>query len=111
MPREHDNHLYPTYCKKCGKEFYRTPEHVYKSGSKYYCSWTCFNHRKAKKPPLMRFRAVKQFTIDGEYIQTFQSANNAIELMGYQTSKGNEFRKACEEGGEYRGFIWQYADT
>lgn len=33
-------------CKKCGKEFIPAPFHKYKEGSKYYCSWTCYNHRK-----------------------------------------------------------------
>lgn len=36
-------------CKKCGKEFIPAPFHIYKDGGKYYyCSWTCFNHRKDK---------------------------------------------------------------
>lgn len=35
-------------CRKCGKEFIPAPFHVYKDGSKYYCTWTCYNHRKDK---------------------------------------------------------------
>lgn len=34
-----------TKCKKCGKNFVIAVEHRYKDGSKYYCSWTCYNHR------------------------------------------------------------------
>jgi hypothetical protein len=33
-------------CKKCGKNFIVAVEHRYKEGGKYYCSWTCYNHRK-----------------------------------------------------------------
>lgn len=33
-------------CKKCGKEFIAAPEHIYHEGSRYYCSWTCYIHRK-----------------------------------------------------------------
>lgn len=38
-------------CAKCGKEFYPAPQHVYREASygKWYCSWTCYNHRKDKK--------------------------------------------------------------
>lgn len=32
-------------CKKCGKIFIPAPMHIYKQGSKWYCSWTCYNHR------------------------------------------------------------------
>lgn len=33
-------------CKKCGKQFAPAPQHVYKDEGRYYCTWTCFNHRK-----------------------------------------------------------------
>lgn len=33
-------------CKKCGKIFVPAPMHRYREGSKYYCSWTCYLHRK-----------------------------------------------------------------
>ena len=33
-------------CKKCGKSFIPSPLHVYKDKGKYFCSWTCYNHRK-----------------------------------------------------------------
>ena len=32
-------------CKKCGKNFVVAVEHIYKEHGKYYCSWTCYNHR------------------------------------------------------------------
>ena len=33
-------------CKRCEKKFIPAALHMYKEGSKYYCSWTCYNHRK-----------------------------------------------------------------
>lgn len=39
----------PKKCPKCGKRFISAPYHVFKEDGKYYCSWTCFNHRKDKK--------------------------------------------------------------
>lgn len=33
-------------CAKCSKKFIVAPAHIYKKGSKYYCSWSCYNHRK-----------------------------------------------------------------
>lgn len=35
-------------CKKCGKLFIAAPEHRYREGSKFYCSWTCYLHRNDK---------------------------------------------------------------
>lgn len=35
-------------CNKCGKTFYPAPYHIYCERGKYYCSWTCYNHRKDK---------------------------------------------------------------
>jgi hypothetical protein len=36
-------------CRKCGKMFIPAPLHVYREYSKYYCSWTCYLHRKDKE--------------------------------------------------------------
>lgn len=32
-------------CEKCGQEFIPAPMHRFKVGGKYYCKWTCYNHR------------------------------------------------------------------
>lgn len=37
-----------TACARCGQMFIVAPMHVYKAGGKYYCKWTCYNHRKDK---------------------------------------------------------------
>ena len=33
-------------CRKCGKIFIPAPMHIYVDNSKFYCSWTCYLHRK-----------------------------------------------------------------
>lgn len=35
-------------CAKCGKNFIVAPYHVFHKNKKYYCSWTCYNHRNDK---------------------------------------------------------------
>lgn len=39
-------------CRRCGRNFVPAPEHRFKEqigGTlRYYCSWTCYNHRKDK---------------------------------------------------------------
>lgn len=32
-------------CERCGQMFIVAPMHRFKVGSKYYCKWTCYNHR------------------------------------------------------------------
>lgn len=36
-------------CPVCGKKFLVQPYHRFKCGGKYYCKWTCYNHRNDKK--------------------------------------------------------------
>ena len=36
-------------CRKCGKSFIAAPQHIYRDGSKFYCSWTCYLHRKDRE--------------------------------------------------------------
>ena len=96
--------LVPYYCKKCGKEFYPTLEHVYKDHTGMYCCWTCFDHhRKNKKYPYKRVELIDK---NGEVIFTYKSARYAAEVV-----KGTEedIRKACKFGTVYFGYRWRYA--
>ena len=36
-------------CEKCGKLFIPQPLHRFREHGKYYCKWTCWNHRKDKE--------------------------------------------------------------
>lgn len=40
-----ESYLTEKKCAKCGKTFIAAPYHVYKTNRKWYCSWTCYNHR------------------------------------------------------------------
>lgn len=35
-------------CAKCGKLFISAPYHVFKKNGKWYCTWTCYNHRNER---------------------------------------------------------------
>lgn len=39
-------HIPEKKCPKCGKRFIVAPMHIYRDKGKYYCSWTCYLHRK-----------------------------------------------------------------
>lgn len=39
------NNYHERKCAKCGKLFIAAPFHVFRSNSKWYCKWTCYNHR------------------------------------------------------------------
>jgi hypothetical protein len=49
MGKNYEPSLNEKKCKKCGRTFIAAAYHVYKIGSKWYCSWTCYNHRNDKK--------------------------------------------------------------
>lgn len=98
------------HCRKCGKEIYVTPQWVYKDPFGYYCSWKCFNHRfdgveVTKKG--RKLKKVDQFTLDGEYIQTFDSAYDAMmEVDGLYTS----LKTCIQLGKKYKGYLWKWAE-
>lgn len=45
---EYDGLFRTVVCKKCGQVFIPAPMHIYKDGNRYYCKWTCYNHRNDK---------------------------------------------------------------
>lgn len=95
-----------TICPKCGKEFFPTPEHVYKENRLRWCSWSCFSRRKEKKRK--QYKIVEQYTLEGVFIRDFDSANQAAEYMGCATQT---IRNACTGiVGSARKFIWKYKE-
>ena len=96
-------------CAKCDKEFYPYPEHIYRVGRRWYCSWTCFSHRNetnnATGRPTKR-KAVEQYTLDGEFIREFKSANEAAEYIGCNPET---VRNWCK-GKANKSFIWKYKE-
>lgn len=95
--------LEPSYCKKCGKEFYPTPMHVYRDSTGTYCCWTCFSHRRKKKPA-SNAKKVEQY-LDDEPWKTFSSATEAAKYIGGLPAG---IRKACLTGTKYKCFFWRY---
>lgn len=100
---EYDGHI-PSYCVKCGKEFYPTPEHVYKDSKGRYCCWTCFNHRNDGKK--YRWPEVEKCTLTGYVENTYQSINKAAEYNWGCSTYG--ITKAIETGKPYKGYIWRH---
>lgn len=35
-------------CEKCGQVFIPAPMHIFKENGKWYCKWSCWEHRKDK---------------------------------------------------------------
>lgn len=100
------NNLEGTICPKCGKEFFPYPQHIYKCGSKRYCSWTCFNHKDDGKPS--KNKAVLQYTLDGVFIREFESAKQAADFID---GTANYIRYVClgQRKSAYKS-IWKYKE-
>lgn len=94
-------------CARCGKEFYPTAEHVYKDYfNKKYCSWTCYNHRNDGKQKV--YKEVEQYTLDGEFVRDFKSANEAAEFVGCNPSN---IRMVClGKNKSCAKFLWKYKE-
>ena len=93
-----------TICPNCGKEFFPFPEHAYKANGKRYCSWTCLNHRNDSKKRI--YKVVEQYTLDGEFVRSFESVNKASEYMGCCP---NTIRDVCRgKTKKALKFVWKY---
>lgn len=75
-------------CKKCGKEVYTTPQWVYKEGSKYYCSWKCYNHRNDGKPKRQVLLPKVGDTIEILYVSGIPTLTNKVGVVGFYDSMG-----------------------
>lgn len=95
-------------CPKCGKTFIAAPQHALVDNKGKYCSCTCFIHRNDTVSDARRKAQYKvlQYTKDGAYIKTYDSARTAAELFGCSS---NLIANCCRKGTPYRGFLWKYA--
>ena len=95
-------------CPICGKTFVPAAMHMYRKKHVLFCSWTCYRKDESQHSRRGRGKRVEQYTLDGEYIQTFDRAADAINLLGY--TQLDNFYKACRSGRAYKGYIWKYAE-
>ena len=93
-------------CPKCGRNFIPAPMHVFKTKTKVYCSWTCYNHRDDKKKRY-HYKTVQQLTPDGEVVTEIKGLENAAGLVnGNATSVSDAIRTKTT----YKGYRWRYKD-
>lgn len=97
--------LQESHCVKCGKPFFKAPQHVYKDHKGVYCSWSCFNHRKEKKN--RPSKCVEQYSKSGRLVCTFPSAAAAAEHI---SGTADNIRTACRECSFYKGYLWRYKE-
>lgn len=101
------NYYKSAICPICGKEFFPTLEWAYKKGSKRYCSYSCLNKSREGIKRRKGLRYVEQYTEDGELVRTYDSANNAADVLGCDPTT---LRDACRGIGDHRalGYIFKY---
>lgn len=105
-------------CEKCGKIFTPAVYHQFvdyiNNGAKrpkriYYCSWTCYNHRKKK---VRKGKSIYLYDLEGNFIEEFSSANAAAMYMGdIGISISNKTIQACARGelaAVRGGFVFKY---
>lgn len=99
-------------CPICGKEFFPIAEHAYKKQMhgryRYYCSWTCLNHKTEETVRKYKYKRVLQYSREGSFIKRFDSVNQIFDCFGYNP---NMIREACR--GKIKtayGFIWKYEE-
>lgn len=99
--------LEPSYCKHCGKEFYPTPDHVYKDDDGIYCGWNCLTqHRNSNKAHCKQVQLMDP-NDPGTPLYTYKNARYAASVF-----RGSEvdIRRACKTGERCYGYHWRYAD-
>lgn len=95
--------LVERYCKRCGKIFFPTSEHIYKDHKGRYCSWTCFNHRNDGKK--LVGKPVECLYSDGTVAMSFTSISAAREWLG---GESHLIKKAITNGTKYKDYLWRY---
>lgn len=99
------NQKYPEtkICEVCGQVF--TPDKT-KRKRAHVCSLEC-KLKLDKVHALKRQKPVNQYSINGEFIKTWDSARSIQNATGYFESNIN---KCCNgKIKSYKGFVWSYA--
>lgn len=96
-----------TKCKRCGKNFWVAPYHIYRDDKGMYCTWTCYNHRNDDaKNPHHKSRTVMQCDQStGFVIATFNSITEAADHIN---GEAKTISRACATDKPYKGYLWRY---
>ena len=97
------------FCAKCGKNFIPAPEHLYRNGKGWYCSYTCWirsedEKKKQGKPPKM----VEQCTPDGKVVRLHYSIRAVAEYLKLENT--HSVIRAIKNKTVYKGYLWRYVD-
>lgn len=98
-----------TKCKRCGKNFWVAPYHIYRDEKGMYCTWTCYNHRNDDNPKAKKNKkttpVVQCDKSSGLVIATFNSIEEAADHIGGETKT---ISRACKANKPYKGYLWRY---
>ena len=102
-------------CAKCGKKFIPAIYHrfvTYYPVKKYFCKWTCYNHRN---DPVKKYRRKPVLMYDkyGNFIKEFDGAQEAaMWLIDHGKDADNRCIQRCCRGEftSYHGFIFKYKE-
>ena len=98
-----------TKCKRCGKNFWIAPYHIYRDEKGMYCSWTCYNHRNDDKPKAQaqhpKSIPIIQCDKSGNVVATF---NSIVEAANHINGNARTISRACKTKTPYKGYLWRY---
>lgn len=98
-----------TKCKRCGKNFWIAPYHIYRDEKGMYCTWTCYNHRNDDKTKAQTHpKSIPVMQLDrysGFVIATFNSITEAADHIG---GEAKTISRACTANKPYKGYLWRY---
>lgn len=97
-----------TKCKRCGKNFWVAPYHIYRDEKGMYCTWTCYNHRNDDNPKAHthpKSMPIVQYDKSGNVVATFNSITEAADHID---GEAKTISRACTANKPYKGYLWRY---
>lgn len=97
-----------TKCKRCGKNFFVAPYHIYRDEKGMYCTWTCYNHRNDDKPKAQthpKSIPIIQYDKSGNVVKTFDSL---AEAASHINGTAKTISRVCKTRTPYKGYLWRY---
>ena len=98
-----------TKCKRCGKNFWVAPYHIYRDEKGMYCTWTCYNHRNDDEPKAQtqhpKSIPIIQCDKSGNAVATF---NSIAEAATHINCTAKTISRACKTHKPCKGYLWRY---